>query len=94
MAQALEVAQPGHARWVDVGLHGAKEQFAPNILREGLDTKYSAGKERRTHTHSLGAQDPARSEGSAGLALREHRGGGSGPPQAPRRRCDHLQERE
>eukprot|EP00969_Alexandrium_andersonii_P071606 3161254-Alexandrium_andersonii.AAC.1 len=51
MAQALEAVEPGHARWVDVGLHGTKENLAPNILREGLDTKYSAGKEKRTHIH-------------------------------------------
>eukprot|EP00969_Alexandrium_andersonii_P322545 14251175-Alexandrium_andersonii.AAC.1 len=41
VSQALEQVEPGHPRWVDVGLHGAKVDFVPSILREGLDAKYS-----------------------------------------------------
>eukprot|EP00969_Alexandrium_andersonii_P301891 13344754-Alexandrium_andersonii.AAC.1 len=51
MSQALEQVEPGHPRRVDVGLHGAKVNFAPSILREGLDAKYSAGKEKRARIH-------------------------------------------
>eukprot|EP00969_Alexandrium_andersonii_P215370 9513080-Alexandrium_andersonii.AAC.1 len=51
MSQALEQVEPGLPRWVDVGLHGTKVDFVPNILREGLDAKYSVGKEKRARIH-------------------------------------------
>eukprot|EP00969_Alexandrium_andersonii_P206282 9113884-Alexandrium_andersonii.AAC.1 len=51
MSQALELVEPGHERRVDVGLHGTKVNLVPNIFREGLDTKYSVGKEKRAHIH-------------------------------------------
>eukprot|EP00969_Alexandrium_andersonii_P020863 911417-Alexandrium_andersonii.AAC.1 len=34
VSQALELVEPGHARWVDVGLHGTKVNLVPSIPRE------------------------------------------------------------
>eukprot|EP00969_Alexandrium_andersonii_P318667 14076373-Alexandrium_andersonii.AAC.1 len=53
MSQALGLIEPGHPKWIDVGLHGAKVGFAPSILREGLDTKYSVGREKRCRIHPV-----------------------------------------
>eukprot|EP00969_Alexandrium_andersonii_P147796 6534464-Alexandrium_andersonii.AAC.1 len=49
--QALQVVKPGDPDWVAVGLRGTRGNLVPNILREGLDTKHSTGKEKRTHVH-------------------------------------------
>eukprot|EP00969_Alexandrium_andersonii_P039863 1746783-Alexandrium_andersonii.AAC.1 len=51
MSQALELIEPGHPKWVEVGPHGAKVGFVPSILREGLDAKFCAGREKRCRIH-------------------------------------------
>eukprot|EP00969_Alexandrium_andersonii_P232878 10281811-Alexandrium_andersonii.AAC.1 len=51
MSQALELIAPGHPRWVDVGLHGAKVEAVPSILRGGLHTRFGVGREKRCRIH-------------------------------------------
>jgi RNA:NAD 2'-phosphotransferase (TPT1/KptA family) len=51
MKQVLEVIQPGHPAWSDKGYHGTFLSAWTGILREGLSTAYSRGRQKRVHIH-------------------------------------------
>eukprot|EP00969_Alexandrium_andersonii_P048907 2145261-Alexandrium_andersonii.AAC.1 len=53
MSQALEEIRPGHAKWCRVGMHGTKVEFVQSIIRTGLDTQFSAGRDKRCHIHMV-----------------------------------------
>ena len=77
MEEVLTEVSPGHPKWQGRVFHGAKEEAWPNIVLEGLSTKYSKGRsgEKRTHIHLV--------RGPGGEEEGMPRPGGRGGPRAP-----------
>eukprot|EP00969_Alexandrium_andersonii_P118102 5223792-Alexandrium_andersonii.AAC.1 len=58
MSRALEEIYPGHEKWCSAGLRGARLEFVQSIMRTGLSTQFSTGREKRSRIHMAAQLDP------------------------------------